>query len=226
MEMAQPLDNPFWSSLTTLHRTFARGAGAFLRFPPEVAPFAGVAPGAVVTVDELSACIAPAETVLSIGEAPRLPVGWECEDLGDIVQMVYTGPLTSPGTATIVPLGDAHQDAILALTARVYPHYFRRRTVELGRYFGIFVDGALAAMAGERMGMPGFREISAVCTYPEMAGRGFARQLLTYLANDILARGATPFLHVSPDNTRARSLYEQNGWRVRATLPFWGVRRA
>jgi predicted GNAT family acetyltransferase len=108
----------------------------------------------------------------------------------------------------------------------VYPHYFRPRTMALGRYFGIYDGGRLAAMAGERMGFPGHREISAVCTHPDFVGRGLARRVLTFLGADIASRGALPFLHVAPTNTRAIALYEQNGYRLRAQMPFAALRRA
>ena len=82
-----------------------------------------------------------------------------------------------------------------------------------------------SAMIGERMGMPGFREISAVCTHPEWVGRGLARRLLAFLTNDLLERGDTPFLHVSPAHERAWRLYERCGYRIRAALPFCALTR-
>ena len=74
----------------------------------------------------------------------------------------------------IVPLGERERADALALTALVYPHYFRPRTMELGRYFGMYVDGRLAAMVGERLGAPDMREMSAICTHPDFRGRGLA----------------------------------------------------
>lgn len=49
-------------------------------------------------------------------------------------------------------VADAH-----GLTALMYPHYFRARTMALGRYFGIYLPDAtgrtrLAAMIRERLG--------------------------------------------------------------------------
>jgi predicted GNAT family acetyltransferase len=76
-------------------------------------------------------------------------------------------------------------------------------------------------MIGERMGSPQFREISAVCTNPDFVGRGLARRLLVFRGNDLLDRGLTAILHVSPQNARAVKLYEQNGWRTRREMPFW-----
>jgi predicted GNAT family acetyltransferase len=80
-------------------------------------------------------------------------------------------------------------------------------------------------MIGERMGMPGYREISAVCTHPDFTGRGLARRLLAFLTGDLAARGDTPFLHVSPGNQRAERLYEQNGFRIRTAIAFGSLRR-
>ncbi|HWS76749.1 MAG TPA: GNAT family N-acetyltransferase, partial [Thermomonas sp.] len=62
----------------------------------------------------------------------------------------------------------------------------------LGRYFGMYVDGRLAAMIGERLGAPGFREMSAICTHPQFGGRGHARRLTAFLTNRNLQEGQRP----------------------------------
>ena len=113
----------------------------------------------------------------------------------------------------------------LALTALVYPHYFRARTMDLGRYFGVYADGRLAAMIGERLGDAGHRELSAICTHPDFLGRGLAGRLTTWIANDVLAAGRVPFLHVSHENARAKSLYERLGFRLRRDNPIHALRR-
>ncbi len=56
---------------------------------------------------------------------------------------------------------------MLALTALVFPGFFRARIYELGRYLGIRQEGQLVAMAGERFFAGRYREISAVCTHPD-----------------------------------------------------------
>ena len=40
---AHPLDNAFWSSLTTRHRDIALRVGDIARYPPAYAPFLGIA---------------------------------------------------------------------------------------------------------------------------------------------------------------------------------------
>ena len=117
-----------------------------------------------------------------------------------------------------------HED-LLALTDLVYPHFFRARTMEMGRYFGIYDGARLAAIIGERLGTERHVEMSAICTHPDYVGRGLASRLTAFLTNDILTRGATPFLHVSLANTRAKALYEHLGYRLRAELPFFALRR-
>lgn len=237
----EPLDNPFWASLDTVHRAFAVEVDGVRRFPADIAPFLAIpAPGpcAAAALDALVPGPAPVYLV-----GPRLapPPGWLLEDLGVIVQMVCTAPLPAvPGPASAV-LDDADRPAVLALAALVYPHYFRARTTALGAYRGIHAAPSLDAsapaapplaaprldaMIGERMALPGLREISAVCTHPAATGRGLARQLLAEASNAIFARDEVPFLHVSPANTRALALYERNHYRRRRDLPFWSLRRA
>src|SRR5262249_1306565 len=104
---------------------------------------------------------------------------------------------------------------MISLTRLTQPGPFGERTREMGDYFGIRVNGKLAAMAGERLKVPGFTEISAVCTHPDFLGRGYARGLMGILMQRIGARGETPFLHVRKTNARAVELYERLGFRKR-----------
>jgi ribosomal protein S18 acetylase RimI-like enzyme len=222
---ATELDNPFWSSLRSRHRALARSHGDAARYPAEFAPFLGVANAQVDVAEALESLIDPGESVYLLGVAPALPGGWRIEAYGPLAQMVCTAPMTVIDGPQVIELSEAHHADVLALTALVYPHYFRPRTMELGRYFGIYQDGRLAAIIGERLGMDAYQEISAVCTHPDFNGRGYARRLLALLSNDNLERGRLPFLHVSHQNPRAKSLYEQAGYRLRRDIAFWSLSR-
>ena len=102
--------------------------------------------------------------------------------------------------------------------ARADPGPFLPQTIQRGSYFGIRAsDGRLVAMAGERLQSTAFGEISAVCTHPEFRGRGYARDLTTFLAAHILAAGKTPFLHVKSENG-AKVVYQKIGLRLRAAI--------
>lgn len=223
------LDNPFWSSLRTRHRELALTAANVARYPPEYAPFLGVANADADAA--IASLVAPGETVLLLGVAPKLSGDWQLESQGDLAQMVCTAPIPLVDGPEIIELDESHRADVLALTALVYPHYFRPRTMEMGRYFGMYVpdeSGAvrLAAMIGERLGTDAFTEMSAICTHPDFTGRGYARRLTAFLTDDTLARGRTPFLHVSYGNPHAKAIYERLGYRLRRDIPFWSLRRA
>lgn len=221
------LDNPFFAAMDGIHRDVAMRRGEVARYPADVAPFLGVAHADVDIDDAFDALVPTGDEVLLLGLAPaRMPAGWILEPFADLAQMVRDEPLAEVDGPDIVELGERHRDDVLALTALVYPHYFRPRTMALGRYFGIYEQGRLAAMIGERLGTRGTREMSAICTHPDFLGRGYARRLTAFLVNDTLRAGRLPFLHVSHANTRAKQLYEGTGWRLRRDIPFWRLARA
>ncbi|NUO75283.1 MAG: GNAT family N-acetyltransferase [Lysobacter sp.] len=222
----QVLDNPIWEALASRHRALALREGEVARYPAQVAPFLGVPQAGLADEEALQALVPAGDTALVLGRAPAVSAHWRLTHLAELAQMICDAPVAPVDGPEIVALDESRREDVLALTALVYPHYFRPRTPELGRYFGIYQDGRLAAMIGERMGMDAYTEISAVCTHPDFNGRGYARRLLVYLSNDNHARGLTPFLHVSQENPRAVGLYEQNGYRLRREIPFWSLRRA
>jgi GNAT superfamily N-acetyltransferase len=139
--------------------------------------------------------------------------------------MVYSatsGPLPG-GDVEVRELGDADLPAMLSLTSRVYPWYFRARTPVMGRYLGVFDDDRLVAMGGERFRLEQACELSGLCTDPHYVGRGYAGAIIRQLTASILARGHTPFLHLSAANTRARSLYRSLGFVERTELPMVAI---
>ena len=219
------LDNPFWSSLRTRHRDIALFADDVARYPADFAPFLGVSHMHAQVDEALEALVAPGESVYLLGVLPAVPGGWQCEAFRPLAQMTCAQPLEVPEGPKIIELGERQRVDALALTSLVYPHYFRERTLALGRYFGIYQGRQLAAMIGERLGTGDTREMSAICTHPSFTGRGYARRLTAMLGNDNLQRGLLPFLHVSQDNTRALKLYEAMGYRHRGEIGFWSLTR-
>jgi ribosomal protein S18 acetylase RimI-like enzyme len=223
---AHPLDNPFHSALGSIHAGLALRHGEVARYPAGFAPFLAIPHAGVDMREGLDALLPAGDDVLMLGVLPdRLPDGWRLEPFADLAQMHCDRELAVIDGPEIVELQEAHRADVLALTALVYPHYFRPRTMDLGRYFGMYVDGRLAAMIGERLGAPGFREMSAICTHPDVLGRGYARRLTAFLTNQALRAGNIPFLHVAYSNARAKALYERMGYRLRRDIPFAGLRR-
>ena len=114
---------------------------------------------------------------------------------------------------------------MVALVELTKPGPFLPRTVDLGGYEGVFDDdGRLVAMTGRRMQLDGWSEVSAVCTHPDVRGRGLAAALTHRVATAIRADGAEAFLHVAEDNHTARRVYERLGFVTRRMVDFAAYR--
>ncbi|MDC2954835.1 GNAT family N-acetyltransferase [Streptomyces gilvifuscus] len=222
--MSHVLDNPALASLTGPHARFAERRGRVLRYPVDVSPWLALPdePDAADWAD-LAALAGPGAEVPLNGYCPEVPADWEVVFHVEGVQLVDDGLPAAPD-AEAVPLGPADVPEMLDLVARTRPGPFLPRTVELGTYLGIRRNGALVAMAGERLRPPGWTEISAVCTDPAFRGEGLATRLILAVAHGIRERGETPFLHTSARNTDAIRLYEALGFRLRRTTAFLAAR--
>ena len=222
-----PLDHPIRSALTTAQRGFNMGTAGVLRYPPEVAPFLATLEATPEASAAMTGLVDPTEpTVMIQAEAPVLSAAFEILTARNLEQMV--GPaLTGPAPrADLTRLGLADVPAMMALVALTQPGPFALRTHELGTYLGLFDGSRLIAMAGERMRLDGFTEVSAVCVHPDHRGRGHSRTLITALVQAITARGETPFLHVLSENLPAIAVYLDLGFTFRASLSLTVLRRA
>ncbi|MDQ3279646.1 MAG: GNAT family N-acetyltransferase, partial [Bacteroidota bacterium] len=115
--------------------------------------------------------------------------------------------------------------SMMALAALTKPGPFGLRTIEFGHYYGIFEGEQLVAMTGQRLHPLGFTEVSAVCTHPDYAGRGYAAALVQHQVGLILRQGQTPFLHVRKDNERAIALYERLHFTFSGNMNFYFMKR-
>jgi len=224
-----PLDNPIWQALTTMHAGFAEACNAARKFPREVSVLAGFSQPTAENYDSLAALLSPDERVgLFLQEPPDPPAPWTIVSTGPLLQMLYENRNSSPkfrssGARSIpgfIRLAQADVPEMLALTKLTKPGPFGARTHEMGDYLGIRSAGTLAAMAGERLRLPGYTEISAVCTHPDHLGHGYASALIGVLMDRICSRGEMPFLHVRPENARAIQVYKRLGFTKRASLHY------
>lgn len=220
MESLHPLDSPVLTSLTGAHARFAIRRGNVLFYPADVSPFL-VMPNPPSAADwaEVAAVVGPGGIVPLAGVEVPPPDGWAVVMTGEGVQLVDDGVAAVPDPEAI-RLGAADVPEMLELVERTHPGPFTPRTIELGAYLGFRRDGALIAMAGERMRPPGWTEISAVCTDAAFRGQGLASRLVLAVAAGIRARGETPFMHAAADNVAAIRLYESLGFRIRRRLIF------
>ncbi|GAA0411045.1 GNAT family N-acetyltransferase [Microbispora corallina] len=217
------LDNPAWASLTGPHAHFAERHGNAVRYPDDVSPFYALPddPGPA-DWNDLAVLAGPGATVPVAGAFPP-PDGWEVVAQGVGVQMVGDDVAPAPD-GEAVRLAAADVPEMLDLVERTQPGPFRPRTVDMGTYLGIRQNGALIAMAGERLHPPGWTEISAVCVDPAFRRRGLASRLVLAVAAGVRARGEIPFLHAVASNTGAIRVYEALGFRLRRMTTFAAVR--
>ncbi|MBW2232568.1 MAG: GNAT family N-acetyltransferase [Deltaproteobacteria bacterium] len=214
------LDNPVWHALRGRLASFAqpRSSRKAVRFDPEVAFFAAVErvePDAWVALAEL---VGPGGVaVLFRDEVPPPPGGWTEVYRGPTYQLVAGDLDTAPDSGS-APLGRDDVEELLALTQLTEPGPFLPRTIELGGYVGVRREGRLVAMAGRRFSLPGWTEISAVCTHPEVRRQGLAAALTLQVAQGIRDRGDEAFLHVLESNQHALRLYQAIGFEVRRKI--------
>ncbi|MFL9902556.1 GNAT family N-acetyltransferase [Paraburkholderia fungorum] len=214
------LDRPIWAALTTKQAHLGQGDALARRYHPDVAPFAALASETPAAYQTLRQLLRPHEqVVLQSAEPLGLVDGLQTTYLGVIHQMI--APHREAGSTDdqeVIRLGNAETNDMLDLVQKTKPGPFGKRTCEMGNYIGIRDGGRLIAMAGERMRVDGYVEISAVCVDEDHRGKGLAGRLVKVLRREIEQRGETPFLHVFSDNISAIRLYERLGFQLRYTF--------
>ncbi|NOT39572.1 MAG: GNAT family N-acetyltransferase [Alphaproteobacteria bacterium] len=215
-DLTHPLDRPIWHALSERQFAYAIGAARARRFVADAGMFAATrddTPHALADLGELVRTHGPV-VLLQAGAIP-VPPGTTAQMTMLGVQMVARRIEPLDPAPPVERLTAADVPAMLALTAATQPGPFFARTHELGTFWGVKIDGRLVAMAGERLKLPGYTEVSAVCTDPAHRGKGYAGTLSRIVATQILNRGETPILHAYASNTPAVRLYEQLGFELR-----------
>ena len=215
------LDNPTWYSLCEDHKKFAINYRGVKFYDPDYCPF-----GAFIDIEGTKGSIdlyaSIANNFFVVGDKPEYSDNVKLK--GELLcnQMILNKQTGIEINSRIIKLSTEVQIADLQnLVNLVQPGYFKRKTQNLGCYYGIYKDDKLIAVTGERMKMHSYTEISAVVTHPEHTGKGYAKQLITHAANEIFAQGKTPYLHVLNTNIGAIQHYEKIGFQTRRKVSFW-----
>ncbi len=246
MAAPHPLDNPIWSALQTEHVCFALGNSLAVRYLPDIGPLSAVCHPSPSAYDALRGLAAPGESLaVFLLTPPESQPGWSLLRSEPLDQMIHQSPdsdsaiishsgLDGPFSSARLGLDPqlllrrltaVDVPAMRELAALTEPGPFRQRTCELGGFWGVFEGESLLAMAGQRLQLPHFIEVSAVCTHPSARGRGLARILVRVSMRHILRRGRTPFLHVLPGNESAIRVYRALGFVLRRDLHLAVFRR-
>jgi ribosomal protein S18 acetylase RimI-like enzyme len=212
---ANLFENPVWNTLQTRHRHLALSVGDACRYPADIAPFAAVAVRSSAALQQLQSLLALGDPVWIIGGGYQDLPQFFLEGTLETLQMVLPEEIIPPDpTIEMVRLSDANAPEMVALTNLAFPGFFRKRTHEMGTYYGMRSDGQLIAMGGERLALDGYAEISGVCTYPAHRGKGLAANLIWQLVRNHRREGLVSLLHVSSENRRAIDLYLRMGFKT------------
>ena len=239
--MTHPLDRAVFNALTTRLSRFTTpdsgpdlGSGA-VRLDPEVGVFLAAADDTAQSRKAMAELARryPGAGLVEREDGPMagvLPEGAPVAAQVALVQMTATA-LTPAGPAAqmddvIEELGEADAPAMLALATLTRPGPFRSRTRELGPFVGIKQDGELVAMAGRRLRVDGFTELSGVCTHPNYRGKGYAAALSRVVVSEILATGEAAFLHAFADHETTIAFYRGLGFQTRARMIYTSLGEA
>jgi ribosomal protein S18 acetylase RimI-like enzyme len=217
------LHNPVYHALLSGESHWAEGDEYVKYFPTDVSPFAGFGSERTDGFERLHALLPLGRSILFARPEPleEIPAGWQVRHHIPGTQFIHHGQVASANFDALQPLGKPHIEEMIALTRLTRPGPFGSRTIEFGGYHGIFENGRLAAMTGQRLHVGNYTEVSAVCTHPDDWGKGYATLLLLHQLHLILKQGKQPFLHVRADNERAIGVYQRLGFVASRPMHFY-----
>ncbi|CAN5681341.1 GNAT family N-acetyltransferase [soil metagenome] len=224
--MEHLLNNPVYNALLTGDAPLGLGTGKVKYFEASISPFAGFDNKYENGFEDLRNLLPQDRKIIYATPTPiNTPTGWKLLAGIPGLQFVLDKYVAIENITAPVPLSEENVEAMMKLTALTKPGPFDKRTIEFGYYHGIFQNGELAAMTGQRLHVANFTEISAVCTHPNYLGKGFAGTLLHHQVDLILRMKQTPFLHVRADNIRAIELYKRIGFVVSRPMYFYFLQK-
>jgi predicted GNAT family acetyltransferase len=220
--MISPLDNPIWEALSSQQSHFNIGNEMMKYFSGNISPFVGMQNWDEADIQFLINHFPPDRLFsFMITKDVQLPSSFE---------IVFTTPLYQLYCPVLIPFANPgisfrklqNEDVgqMLDLTELTKPGPFYEKTIDFGNYIGIFDNDKLIALAGERLKVNGYTEVSAICTHPDFLGKGFASFLLSKVSEQIIKNGDFPFLHVRQDNSRAIEVYKKLGFQIRSNVYF------
>ena len=221
-DLEKQLKNPVWYSLNETHDKFVEEYDGVKFYKPEVCTF-GSFFDETKTAKASNQYLKTTDHFFFVSEKQTPLIDDEkvfLEKKIDGCQMVLKELTDVHITENIVLLGDEYIDEIYNLIWLVMPGYYRRRSFEMGNFYGIFKDGKLVSITGQRMQTNLFIEVSAVVTHPEYTRKGLAKQLISHTTKEILKENKTPILHTNKGNL-AIPLYEKLGFELTRDMNWW-----
>lgn len=220
--LEEKLKNPVWYSLQETHKKFLITHHDVHFYDPDICIF-----GAFYDTSKTSIALneygRTVEKFFLVSENQTAEIDTNTTVLKKKIsgcQMVLENLIDIETTEEIVVLTEKHIDEIYDLIWLVMPGFYRKNGFKMGKFFGIFKNGKLIAISGQRMQADDFIEISSVVTHPDHTRKGYAIQLITHTTKEILKENKLPILHTNKGNV-AISLYEKIGYKLTRDMNWW-----
>jgi len=225
-KLEEKLKNPVWYSLNETHKKFLIEYDGVQFYQPDVCIF-GAFFDETKTAKALNeySKIATRFFLVSENQTPII-------DTNNIIlekkingcQMVLDSFVDIEITEDIVLLTDKNSNEVYDLIWLVMPGFYQKKGFEMGKFFGIFKDGKLVSISGQRMQTDDFIEVSSVVTHPDYTRKGLAKQLISYTTKEILKEKKLPILHTNKGNP-AIQIYEKLGYKLTRDMNWWLYRK-
>ncbi|ARV07822.1 GNAT family N-acetyltransferase [Polaribacter sp. SA4-10] len=225
-KIEEKLKNPVWYSLNETHKKFLIEYDGVQFYQPDVCIF-GAFFDETKTAKALNeyAKIAKRFFLVSENQTPII-------DTNNIIlekkingcQMILDSFVDIEITEEIVLLTDKNSNEVYDLIWLVMPGFYQKRGFEMGKFFGIFKDGKLVSISGQRMQNDDFIEVSSVVTHPDYTRKGLAKQLISHTTKEILKEKKLPILHTNKGNP-AIQIYEKLGYKLTRDMNWWLYRK-
>lgn len=214
------LDAPVKAACETGWHDWVQTQGAAQALPASIGHFASLRAEEPNSGGDLAALIRnrKAPVLFLQKDAIDVPAPLVCLEKYDMVQMVLSSAPLLPEMDHINSLEAGDAEDMLELAQLTKPGPFAIDTPLLGEFLGIRQNGRLIAMAGQRMRLPGWVEISGVCVHPDFQGHGHGADLTRAMIHLILTSAQMPFLHTYSENNRAISMYKRLGFEMRTEM--------
>ena len=158
---------------------------------------------------------------LSPGIESALASSFNLEHHGEHSKMILRLPdaLNSVASRQSVPLSIHDEEEILAFYRAAYPgNWFDARMLETGHYWGVRIDGRMAAAGGVHVCSAKYRvaALGNIATHSDFRGRGLAGDVTASICRKLLNEVDEIGLNVKSDNIPAISCYRRLGFETTA----------
>jgi ribosomal protein S18 acetylase RimI-like enzyme len=208
----------YWLALTGPQAAYADKCGCASVYKEEYGSFGALSEYTEKAYQTLASIVRPGRIVIILGNGHPIeyPEWKQLDTVSGHVMLLETSIEVPDLDYVKLSKSDAAEMMELAKVTGLSSD-FASRIIEIGDYYGIKKDNRLVAMAGERLKLDGYTEVSGVCTHPDYRTRGYGRGLTALVSHRIQEKGDIPFLQVKEENVGAIRIYEKMGFKKYAS---------